>query len=85
MSSISILEQFLEPVAEILPPETARQLLALPLNPRLQARLDELAEKANCGVLTEPERAEYEEYVEGLDVIGIFKAQARAALQRRGS
>jgi hypothetical protein len=85
MNSTSIIEQFFEPVAEILPTETARQLVDLRLNPQLQARLDELAAKANLGQLTESERVEYEEYVEGLDVIAIFKAQARAALRRRGA
>ena len=46
-------------------------------------RVDELAEKANEGTLTDEERAEYAEYVEWGDVVGIFKARARIILQRQ--
>ncbi len=41
------------------------------------------AEKANHGTLTADERAEYEAYIEELDVIAIFKVKARAALGRQ--
>ena len=47
-----------------------------------QDRLNFLAEKANDGVLTVEEQYEYEQYVEGIDLLGIFKAQARLALLR---
>lgn len=39
-------------------------------------------EKANEGELTAEEQIEYEQYVEGIDLLGIFKAQARLALLR---
>jgi len=82
MNATSIFDRFLEPMTRILPVETARQIVDLPIDPQLQARLDVLADKANKGTLTPDEREEYAEYVEGLDLIAIFKMKARAALTR---
>jgi hypothetical protein len=85
MNATTILDRFLDPVTQILPPETARQILELRLDPQIQARLDILAEKANQGLLSAEERGEYEEYVEGLDLIAVFKTKARIALRRQAS
>ena len=82
MNATTILDRFLDPVTQILPEDTARQILELRIAPELQARLDELAEKANQGTLSAEEREEYAEYVEGLDLIAVFKLKARAALRR---
>jgi hypothetical protein len=46
-------------------------------------RLDRLAAKANEGQLTDDERQEYEEFVEGIDLMGILKARARTVLAQR--
>jgi hypothetical protein len=81
----SILDRFLEPVTQILPPDTARQIIDLHIDPQLQTRLDILAEKANQGLLSAEEREEYAEYVEGLDLIAVFKMKAWAALRRQTS
>jgi predicted DNA-binding protein len=83
MSTTSILDRFLEPVVEFLPAEAAQKIIDLRIDPELQSRLDQLAEKANQGSLSVDERAEYERYVEELDVIAIFKRKARAALRRQ--
>ena len=45
----------------------------------------ELRVKANDGTLSEAERAEYEELVEGLDLFSILKAKARAVLAKHAS
>ncbi|HVA48539.1 MAG TPA: hypothetical protein VNH11_19395 [Pirellulales bacterium] len=50
---------------------------------RLQARVDELADKANEGLLSQREHDEYRDIVEAIDVVGIIKAKARAVLARR--
>jgi hypothetical protein len=68
-------------VASCLTPDVAQSIVAIGIDPQTQARLDELADKANRGTLTEQERAEYEEYVEGMDLIGILKAKARRVLE----
>ena len=85
MNATSILDRFLEPVTQILPAETARQIIDLRINPQLQEKLDALADKANQGTISAEERDEYAEYVEGLDLIAIFKMKARAALRRQTS
>lgn len=68
---------------EFLPADAAQKIVDLRIDPKLQSRLDELAEKANQGTLTATERAEYDGYIEELDVIAIFKVKARAALRRQ--
>ena len=53
----------------------------LTLDPTLQSCLDDLAAKAGTGTLTPAEQHLYEEYVEGVDLLGIFKAKARSLLR----
>jgi len=81
-SSTGILDQVLDPLADCLTPEVASRILAVSLEPQRQLRIDELAQKANEGLLTEEERREYAEYVEAMDLVGILKATARLALSR---
>jgi hypothetical protein len=83
--SITVLDRFLDPVTECLTPEVARRIVDLQLDPALQSRLDELATKASAGTLTQGEEQEYQDYVEGLDLVGIFKAKARLSLLRDAS
>ena len=78
----TVIDDILTPVADCLTPDVARRLTELRLNPGTQARIDELAEKANEGLLTPDERAEYADIVEGLDFLGILKAQARSVISR---
>lgn len=78
----TVIDDILAPVADCLTPEVAKRIADLRLNSGTQARIDELAEKANEGLLTPDERAEYADIVEGLDFVGILKAQARAVVSR---
>lgn len=78
----SPLNRVLQPISECLTRDVAERVINAPLNGDLQDRLNFLAEKANDGVLTVEEQYEYEQYVEGIDLLGIFKAQARLALLR---
>lgn len=77
----SVLEDVLEPVASCLTPEVARQIADLRAGAATQARLDELADKANEGRLTPEESAEYRTYVTALNFLGILQAKARAVLR----
>ena len=63
----TVLDHFLRPFAECLTLEVAQRIVDLELDPHSQSRLDELAAKANEGHLTDGERQEYEEFVEGID------------------
>lgn len=74
------LDEVLEPVARCFTPEVARRISELRAALALQTRLDELANKANEGDLTDQEREQYEAYVEAIDVISILQAKARRVL-----
>lgn len=67
----------LEPLANCLTPEVARRIVETRPSPTTQARIDDLASKANRGTLTAEEHLEYSEFVEYIDLVAIFKAKAR--------
>ena len=81
----SPLDRLLDPVARCLTPDVARQLIELLPDPRTQARIDELASKANKGTLSSAERVEYEDYVEAIDVVSILQSKARKMLALQGA
>ncbi len=78
----TILDRFLDPFANCLTREVARRVVELRPDQETLTRIEQLREKSNDGCLTENERAEYEEFVEGLDIMGILKAKARAAMSK---
>ena len=82
-TSTNVLSQLLEPVGRMMPVEFARGLAALRATPEVQARIDELADKCNEGQLTAEERAEYDAYIDAIDVISILQAKARGVLARQ--
>jgi len=81
----AVLDRFLRPFAECLTPEVAQRIVGLELDLHSQSRLDELAAKANEGYLTDDERQEYEEFVEGIDLMDILKTRARPVLVKHAS
>jgi hypothetical protein len=81
-SPTSVLNRFLDRFTECLTPEVAQRVADLRPDAATQDRIDELREKANEGKLSEAERAEYEEFVESIDIVAILKAKARTFLAR---
>lgn len=79
----NVLDRILDPVADCLSPEAATRLVNLRLDPVTQRQLDELAAKANEGLLTQQERDDYETIIDGLDLVAILKAKARMILSRQ--
>lgn len=79
-TATDFLSTYIEPLVEDLTPQQAKKILSIKPTDRLMARVQELAGKANSGMLTEQERAEYEHYVDVDDVIGLLKAKARSLL-----
>jgi len=73
------LERFVDHLTRGFTPELARHFaeLAKP-NPEFQARLDELATKANEGSLSAEEAVEYDKYVEYMDFVAYIRLKARA-------
>ena len=81
MSTTEILEQVLDPFVDCLTPEAARKIVALRADPVAQTRLDQLAERANEGVLTAEERAEYEKFRATFHMITLLQSKARGLLR----
>ena len=83
MTTLNVADRMLRPVTDSLTPDVARRIADAQLDSETQARIDELASKANRGTLTNEEREEYAEFVEYIDLIGIIKAKARLLLKQR--
>lgn len=80
----SLLAQLLDPLGECLTPELARRIVELRATPEAQARIDELADKCNEGELTPGEAAEYDTFIDAIDLIAVLQAQARDVLRTQG-
>lgn len=82
--SPSVLDLMLDPVSRCFDAESARKLIDLRLDPAVQERVDELASKANEGLLNDAERAEYEAFINTDDFIAVLKLKARRYLTALG-
>jgi hypothetical protein len=80
MGTTELLEQVLDPFVDCLTPEAARKIVALRAEPAVQTRLDQLADRANAGLLTPEERLEYEKFRATFHMITILQSKARQIL-----
>ena len=80
----SILDRMLDPLSRCLDAESARRVIECQVDPVVQDRIEVLAERANEGLLTQAERAEYEAYINADDFIAILKLKARRYLAANG-
>jgi hypothetical protein len=71
------------PVLRIVPRDKAKEIIRFRPDPRLRARIEDLAEKSTEGRLSEKERAEYEGYVRANKFIAVLQRQARHAITKR--
>ena len=76
----TVLDQLVAPLGNCLTPESARRLLAVKADPKLQARVHDLAGRHSRGVLTPEEQAEYGGYVYFDTFVAILKSKARQLL-----
>jgi hypothetical protein len=83
--SQALLDRVLEPFVECLTREAAQKIVNLRADPHDQARVDELADKANEGQLSDEERAEYDRYLAAFHFITRLQAQARGRLERKAA
>jgi len=74
----------LDPSSGCLNVEAAENIVALRIDPDIHSRIEELAGRSNEGRLTEDERAEYDSYVEGAEILSLIKLKARRYLLARG-
>jgi hypothetical protein len=79
------LDGLLDPLSRCLDTESARRVAEFRIDPSVEARIDALAERANDGVLSEEERAEYEAFISVADFISILKLKARRHLDSNPS
>ena len=80
MSAPTALDGLLDPLGRCLDAESARRIVELQTSLPVQERVDVLAERANEGVLTSDESAEYEALANAADFISILKLKARQHL-----
>ena len=69
-----------DPILRFFTMDQARGLVAFRGDPSLQARIEELAAKANEDELDARERAEYEGYIRANKFLAILQAKARKLL-----
>jgi hypothetical protein len=74
------LAKILDPVAQCFTPEVAQRVAELRADPAVQARIEELAEKCNEGTITPEEMAEYDAYIQAMDVVAVLQKKARALI-----
>jgi hypothetical protein len=74
------LAKILDPVAQCFTAEVAKRVVELGADPAVQARLEELAEKCNEGTITPEEMAEYDAYIQAMDVVAILQKKARTLI-----
>ena len=78
------LDHLLDPLTDCFTAESAKRLLKLKANRRLQSRVSYLADKCSEGKLTKEERSEYENYVSFSTFIALLKSKARQHLEQSG-
>jgi len=81
----SVLDEILDPVTRAFSRDVAEALVNIKAGALAQERISELAEKCNEGSLTPAERAEYESYVNAVDLISVLQAKARAWLTQHAA
>jgi hypothetical protein len=80
----SALDGLIDSLSLCLDVESARRVSEFHAAPAIQARVDVLAGRANQGLLTDDERAEYEAFVNIADLISILKVKALRQLNSQG-
>ena len=76
------LDMLIGPLADCLTPESARRVVAMKADRKLQARVNDLAERCQEGLLTPEEHDEYSSYVKFSTFIAVLKSKARQLLAR---
>jgi len=79
---MTVLDDILEPVTNAFSCDVAQALVNIKAGETAQARMAELAGKCNEGLLTPTEQAEYEAYVQAVDMVSVLQAKARGWLSR---
>ena len=76
-----VLERLLLPLEDCLNLDTAKRIAALRADAALQAEVDQLADKANAGTLTDDERSRYEQYIQFSQFVTLLQIRAREMIE----
>ena len=76
-----LLDSLLDPLSRCLDTGSARRVAEFRVAAKVQERIDTLAERANEGLLSDAERAEYEAFINASDFIAILKLKALRNLE----
>ncbi len=82
---MTALDRMLDPLSDCLNTEVARRIVALRIAPEIETRIQDLADRCHEGRLTEAERAEYQGYVEGAEIVSPIKLKAPRFLREQDS
>jgi hypothetical protein len=75
----TVLESFVDHLTRGFTPELVKHFADLPEpDPDFQARLSELAAKANEGTLSPEESQQYDKYIEYMDFVALMRLKARS-------
>lgn len=74
------LAKILDPVVRCFTPKVAKRVAELRADPDVQARIEKLADKCNEGTITPEEMAEYDAYIQAMDVIALLQKKAKALI-----
>ena len=80
MDATTAIDRVFDPISRCLTPAVARRIVKLRADPELDARIHELAEKANEGQLSATERSEYETYGRAIHFFTVLQSKARQLL-----
>jgi hypothetical protein len=78
------LDGLLDPLSRCLDAVSAQRVAEFRVDPAVQARVDILAQRANEGMLSDEERAEYEAFINAADFISILKLKVQRQLKSNG-
>jgi hypothetical protein len=76
------LAKILDPVIRCFAPEVANRVTELRADPAVQACIEELAEKCYEETIIPEELAEYDAYVQAMDVVAVLQKQARPLIMQ---
>jgi hypothetical protein len=77
----SVLDSLLDPLSRCLDAESARRVAEFRAAAPVQERVDVLAGRANEGLLSDDERAEYDAFINASDFVTILKLKALRNLE----
>jgi len=80
-SSVDLLNDLLDPLSRCLDADSARRVAEFRVGPAVKERIQVLADKANDGLLSEDERADYEAIINTAEIISILKLKAQRQLK----